>query len=291
MTLNAKDSLAFVLSLIILNFLGPLAVFLPAPFFLFRHKFSLTSLFLLSLIPPVLFWYVAPDSFTLLSSLIHYFSLSLAALVFIRFENSGSEFKKIMIPALSIFVVVVFSVFVYSFILHGDILKEFSDKILQLNGMDESDIKLGLKFLKLTMLGAVFFSEAIIFLLNLFLFKNRASLNFRISLYKTPQFLVIAAIFFVFSANLLFFIDIKTDLIYIIYIALGFLFFFTFFVQGIAVYLMFLSTFLHSPFARFFFIVIIFMYPIPLMLGLVGILDFWFDFRKRIINSGGGKLV
>ncbi len=291
MNFNAKDSLVFVLSLIILNFLGPLAIFLPAPFFIYRQKFSLSSLFFLSLIPPIVFWYAAPDSFTLLSSFIHYFSLSFASLAFIKFETSGSEFKKIFIPAVLIFFAVALSVFLYTFILRGDILKEFSEKILQMNELDYADIRSGLRLLKLTMLGAVFFTEAAVFLLNLFIFKNRAALNFRISLYRVPQSLVVATVFFVFFANVLFFLNLKTDLLFIIFISAGFFLFFMFFVQGIAVYLTFLSTFLHSAFARFFFIVIIFMYPVPILLGVLGILDFWFDFRKKIMNSGGGKLV
>ena len=288
-----KDYLLFVLVLTLLNIAGPLAVFLPLPFFLFKDKFSYSTLFLSAFIPLLILFPFLPDKLSLIVSLLHYGSLVIPTLVMIflfRYSNLNS-FQRLFISSLSILVFIVVLGVISNYFLGKDFFIALFEQFFKTAKMSENDMKYIKNVFYYAGYGLVFFSEAMFFLFNTVFFSKATGVLRDFEGYKADVFVVIFTVVFILCVNMLWITGYLHGYILQIVATLSLFLFFIFFVQGFSIYLYFLNKVGFSGFAKVLSIVLIFIYPLPAILALVGILDFWLDFRVRISKIGGGKLV
>ncbi len=288
-----KDYILFVLVLTFLNIAGPLAVFLPLPFFLFKDKFSFLTLFLSSFIPIIILFPFLPDKLSFFVSLLHYGSLVIPTLVIIflfRYSNLNS-FQRLFFSSLSILVFIIALGVISNHLLGKDFFIAIFEQFFKTAKISESDVEYIKKVFFYAGYGLVFFSEAMFFIFNTVFFSKTTGVLRDFEGYKADFFVVVFTVIFILIVNLLWITGYLHGYILQIVATLSLFLFFIFFVQGFSIYLYFLNKVGFSGFAKMLSIVLIFIYPLPAILALVGILDFWLDFRVRISKIGGGKLV
>ncbi len=288
-----KDYLLFVLVLTVLNVAGPLAVFLPLPFFLFKEKFSFSTLFLSAFIPAIILFPFLPDKLSFFVSLLHYGSLVVPTLVIIflfRYSNLNS-FQRLFISSLSILVFIIALGVISNYLLGRDFFIAVFEQFFKTSKIPESDLEYIKNVFYYAGYGLVFFSEAMFFLFNTVFFSKASGVLRDFAGYKVDVFVVVFTVVFILCVNILWITGYLHGYILQTVATLSLFLFYIFFVQGFAIYLYFLNKVGFSGFAKVLSIVLIFIYPLPAILALVGILDFWLDFRLRISKIGGGKLV
>ncbi len=289
----SKDSLIFVFILTILNFSGPLAVFLPLPFFVFKNRFAFKILVLLSIVPVFLMWFFLPDKFSFFLSLVHYGSLVTPSLIIIylsRFTEL-SVFQRVFFSSISIIIFMGIIYNISGLIFSNDFFAKIFDQIFQSGEIKDVDIEYLKYIFNVAGLGILFFSEALFFLFNLLFFSKFSEVLEDFENYKADIIIVAFTVVFIFCVNILWFFNMLNGIMLKLVIVFCFFLFFLFFVQGLSIYLYFLKKINVTGFAKALFIVLIFIYPLPAIMALMGILDFWIDFRVKINKIGGGKIV
>ncbi len=288
-----KDYLLFVFVLTILNFSGPLAVFLPLPFFIFKDKFSFKTLVLTSFIPLLIISPFLPDRLSLFASFLHYGCLVIPTLTIIYlFKYTAlSPFYRVFISSLSILVFILILSFISTLVIGNDFFLAIFEQFFKTSNLDKGDLKYLQDVFYYAGYGLVFFSEAMFFLFNTVFFSKVSGVLRDFENYKADIFLVVFTVFFIFSVNILWILNLLSGIILQVVATISLFIFFVFFVQGLSIYLFFLNKVGFSGFAKTVSLVLIFIYPLPAILALLGILDFWIDFRLKINKIGGGKLV
>ncbi|BBB32254.1 hypothetical protein TTHT_0682 [Thermotomaculum hydrothermale] len=288
-----KDYFLFVLVLIILNFSGPLAIFLPLPFFLYKDKFSFKTLFFTSLIPLFFIFPFLPDKLSIFASVLHYGSLVLPTLliIYIHRKFTLTPFLRIVIPTLTILIFIVSITYFFITIEGKTVFEQIFEQFFKTANLNAGDLEYVKNVFKYAGLGLIFFSEAIFFLFNTLFFGKIGGVLRDFYDYRVNITIVLFTVLFLIVVNILWATGNLNGIVLQIISTISFFLFFIFFVQGFAIYLFFLKKVGFSGFAKALSIVLIFIYPLPAMLSLAGILDFWVDFRKKIKNIGGGKVV
>ncbi len=289
---SIKDFLTFVFLITGLNLLGPLAIFLPLPFFVFRDKIPLKSLVLASFIPVFLIFPFV-DRLSFFASLLHYGSLVLPSLtiIFLYEHFNLTPFGRLSISVFSTLVFIVLLVFMARFNYGNSFFEQLFEMFTKQGGFKQSDIAYLKKVLSYTGIGLVFFSEAIFFVFNLILLP-RVSVVFRdFYTFKANSYFVILTVVFIFIVNLFWMFDMFNPLLIQCATAIGSYLFFIFFVQGLSIYFVFLDRIMLEGFFKILALVVIFLYPMPVFVALAGILDFWIDFREKIKRINGGRVV
>ncbi len=290
---EAKDYLKFLVVLIILNLSGPLAVFLPLPFFIYKDKFSFKSLFFLSFIPIFVLFPFLPDKLSVFASLLHYGSLVIPSLFIIylfRFKNL-SPFYRLLFPSLSILLFVVGLNYFANSILGDNIFYVMFEQFFKASNLSNDDLTYIKNVFHYAGYGLIFLSEAMFFLFNAVFFPKISGVLRDFVTYKVDVFTVVFTVFFILSVNVLWITGNLSGFILQFAATISLFLFFIFFVQGLSIYMYFLDKVFVSGFAKAVSLVLIFFYPLPVIVALAGILDFWIDFRARLKNIGGGKVV
>ena len=294
MSRNYKDYFIFLFFITVLNFLGPLAMFLPAPFFILGRKFSFSSLLIMSFFPLLLFFpLLANDKLSLYLTLLHYGCMVIPSLliIYLKTKFGFSAFAKLFFSALGILLFVFAVSYVFNHYFDGGIFNELSQRFFEASNLSKQDLEYLKTIFEYGGIAMIFFSESIFFLFNAVYFSKNGGVLDDFLFFKAPWHIVVFAVIFVLLVNFLWFFNLLTGkTLFVVAVVSAFLFF-IFFAQGLAIYLFFLKRLGIGSFAKVIFIMLIFIYPMPFLLTLIGITDFWIDFRNRIIRLGGGKVV
>ncbi|GEM_PF-4203359 len=288
-----KDYIFFVFLIVALNFMGPMALFLPAPIFVYRDKFPIPYFFLFSFLPFPFIFFLAPDRFNLFFSLLHYCCLVYPSILFVSLLRlKWMNFFERFFPAAILMFLILVSFFFGFYRMSGT--TAFSmviDKFLQLNNVSKGDAEYLKNILFYLFYGIMFLTEGVVFVFNMLFFIKDTGFSSEFHQFKTPVYFVIFTIFFMILLNFFWFSGYLKGEIGVLFATIGFFIFFVFFIQGLSILFFVFNVLNIKGFAKAFLIVLIFIYPIPVILAFTGIFDFWFDFRKKIKVMGGGKVV
>lgn len=279
-----KDFIFFVFILTILNFMGPGALFLSVPVFLYKDKLEFKLLLSAIMTAGAIIFFIsmvyATESVVLTYYMLHFFILTVPFLYFI--ENPYNRiFKTLMLV-----MIVSFLTILSHQLITGVSLLQKSIEILN-EGTNEIPKELidSMKVFEKIVPGIVSIFEGGIFLLNIYIFSKIKKVdigfeNFKLSEFLLPVFIFVAIIYIVTT-----FTGSKGYYIGVISLNLIIVLLFFYFLSGFSL-LVFGMRLVKTPMLlRIFIFLTPFTHAGLILITALGFADFWLDFRKKLLNK------
>jgi len=278
-----KDFTFFVLILTFLNFMGPVALLLPVPVFLYREKFeyklSLSGIIFAGCFSFLISLYFYKDSAVLTYNTLQFFVLTLSFLYYFEYKT-----KRLFITLLLVVGVTFITIECYQLIAGiGFFQHSFDLLVKEVPEFASDDFLKSMKSTSKIVPAVMSISYGGIFLLYISIFawikKTKTNLtNFKLPEMLLPAFLVIALIYL----GIIFYPE-KSSEIELIFLNMLIVCSFFYFLSGFSIISFGMKLAKTPTFLKVFIYFTIIMQPGLILVTALGFADFWLDFRKKLL--------
>ncbi len=281
---KSKDFFLFSTILFFLNFLGPGALLLSVPIFLYSDRLS-NKFLLRGIISAGLSTFAISflmfDGFGIIAyNTLHYIVLTLFFFYFMQ-KPKGRLFITLVMTVCLTFIVI----FAYETVTKSSLLQNTLNMLKNSGSQGSDEFYKSIKPLQYITPSVLAISEAAVLLFNIYIFtkfkKVRTNFsNFKLPEYFLPLFLIVAIIYIAVTY-------VFKDVGFVHKLSLNLLLAVTFFyfVNGFAILTFGLDLAKTSYFLRAFVYITAFMQPGLILVTALGFADFWIDIRQKMLKK------